>query len=487
MLHDLIAERKRKLAAYRAVADPYPAQAARTVALGDLTARFGALARGKRRVSVVGRVTSWRDQGKILFATLADATGKIQAVMTAEETAPFTLLKHSVDIGDFLEVQGRPFTTKRGEKSVLSARARLVAKSVRPVPSEWCGLSDVETRLRKRYLDLLVNPGVRELFVKKSEFWRAMREQLVKGGFLEMETGVLEPVPGGADAEPFVTHLNALNRDFYLRISLELPLKRLLVGGYEKVFEIGRVFRNEGMDRDHLQDYTQMECYAAYWDHRDMMRFVEQLYRAVVKRTTGSFSTMRGGTTVDWKKRWSEVDYFKAFMKATGIDLERVTRDALHREAEKRGLAPEPRAGRPAQAGRGRLIDLIFKKTVQPKLIQPCFLTGHPVDISPLAKADPKHPKKTLRFQVMAAGTELGNGWAELNDPEEQRRRFDEQMKLRAAGDREAQRLDEDFIEALEYGMPPAAGFGLSERLFAVIMDKPIRETVLFPLMREGK
>ncbi|MFH1193182.1 MAG: lysine--tRNA ligase [Candidatus Jorgensenbacteria bacterium] len=481
MLQDIIAERKRKLVAYRAVADPYPASVARTVALGDLTERFGALARGKRRVSVVGRVTSWRDQGKILFATITDATGKIQAVMTAEETTPFTLLKHSVDIGDFLEVHGRPFTTKRGEKSVLAERARLVAKSVRPIPNEWYGLSDIETRLRKRHLDLLVNPGVRELFVKKSEFWRAMREQLVKGGFLEVETGVLEPLPGGADAEPFVTHHNALDRDFYLRISLELPLKRLLVGGYEKVFEIGRVFRNEGIDRDHLQDFTEMECYAAFWDHEDMMRFVEKLYRAVVKDTCGSLATKCGGKTIDWKKPWPKVDYFSVFKKATGIDLANAMKDTLQHEAEKRDLKPEPRASR------GRLIDMIFKKTVRPKLIQPCFLTGHPVDVSPLAKADPKHPKKTLRFQVMAAGTELGNGWAELNDPEEQRRRFDEQMRLRAAGDKEAQRLDEDFLEALEYGMPPAAGFGLSERLFAVIMDKPIRETVLFPLMKEGK
>ncbi|MFH1162241.1 MAG: lysine--tRNA ligase [Candidatus Jorgensenbacteria bacterium] len=481
MLRDLIAERRRKLATYREAADPYPASVARTVTLGDLTARFGTFARGKRRVSVVGRVVSWRDQGKILFAGLTDATGKLQVVMTAEATAPFTVLKHSVDIGDFLEVRGRAFTTKRGEKSILAERARLLSKSVRPVPSEWYGLSDIETRLRKRYLDLLVNPEVRELFVKKAEFWRTMRGVLVKDGFLEVETGALEPVPGGADAEPFVTHMNALDRDFYLRISLELPLKRLLVGGYEKVFEIGRVFRNEGMDRDHLQDYTQMECYAAYWDHRDMMKFVERLFRAVVKRTVGSLSTKHGGKAVDWGKEWPVVDYFAVFRKATGIDLENATRDALRLEAEKRKLAPEPRAGR------GRLIDMIFKKAVRPTLVQPSFLTGHPVDISPLAKSDPEHPKKTLRFQVMAAGIELGNGWAELNDPEEQRRRFGEQMKLRAAGDKEAQRLDEDFVEALEYGMPPAAGFGLSERFFAVLMDKPIRETVMFPLMKEEK
>lgn len=481
MLRDIITERKRKLAAYRETTDPYPAAVTRTVTLGELTERFAAFVRAKRRIVAVGRVTSWRDQGKIIFGHLADASGKAQVMLSAEATTPFILVKHAVDVGDFLEVQGKAFTTKRGEKSILAERARIVSKSVRPVPSEWYGLEDTETRLRRRYLDLLTHPEVREIFVKKSAFWTACRETLVKAGFLEVETGVLEPLPGGADAEPFVTHMNALNRDFFLRISLELPLKRLLVGGYEKVFEIGRVFRNEGMDRDHLQDYTQMECYAAYWDHEGMMKFVEKLYRAMVKGACGSLTTKCGGKTIDWKKPWARVDYFSAFKKATGMDLMDATKDGLRREAEKRALKPEP------HASRGRLIDLIFKKAVRPSLIQPCFLTGQPIDISPLAKADPENPKKVLRFQIMAAGTELGNGFAELNDPADQRRRFEEQEKARAAGDKEAQRLDEDFIEALEYGMPPAAGFGLSERFFAVLMGKPIRETVIFPLMRADK
>ncbi|MDO8469786.1 MAG: lysine--tRNA ligase [bacterium] len=480
MLDELIEERRRKLARVRAGADPYPATVARTETLA--AARAAVLAGQHDARSVAGRVVSWRDQGKIIFADLDDGTGKLQVILDANELGSemFSHLVETVDVGDFLSVTGNPLTTKRGEPSIAAVAATIAAKSLRPVPTTWYGLSDTELRLRKRYLDLIADPGVRELFRKKSSFWRAMREELVHAGFLEVETSVLEQVPGGADATPFVTHHNALDQDFFLRISLELPLKKLLVGGFEKVFEIGRIFRNEGIDRDHLQDYTQMECYAAYWDHQQMMAFVAGLYCHVAEATWGSTVTTFGDVILEWGGTWREVDYVDAFAAATGVNPLTADREALTAVAAKLALPVDP------TLGTGRLIDLIYKKTVRPTLIEPCFLVGHPLIISPLAKADPDRPGRALRFQVLAAGTEVGNGWAELNDPDEQRKRFEEQMALREAGDEEAQRIDEDFIEALEYGMPPTAGFGLSERLFAVMADKPIRETVFFPPMRNA-
>lgn len=477
MLENLKEERAKKLSRYRAHAEAYPARVRRDLTLGEVLARFGTLSRGKRSLHLTGRVVGMRDQGKIMFLDLADESGKLQLIFE-EGAERFGFLKETLDIGDFVEARGTFTKTKRGEMSMAVSSLRIVAKSLRPIPAHWYGLENVETRLRKRYLDLLVHPETRDLFRKKETFWRAVRAHLARAGFLEAETPVLEAVPGGADAEPFVTHMNALDTDFYLRISLELPLKRLLVGGFEKVFEIGRIFRNEGIDREHLQDYTQMECYAAYWDYRDMMRFTERLYRDVVRRVCGTLKVKVEGHTIDWGKRWPTVDYYEAFREGAGVDLAQADRDELFRKARAFGLAPEPKAGR------GRLIDLIYKKAVRPKLLGPCFLVDPPVDIEPLAKRSEKDPNRVERFQIMAAGTELGKGFSELNDPLDQRKRFEEQERARAAGDREAQRLDEDFLEALEYGMPPAAGFGLSERFFAVIMDRSVRETVIFPLMR---
>ncbi|MBI2279006.1 MAG: lysine--tRNA ligase [Candidatus Brennerbacteria bacterium] len=480
MLEDILAERARKRERYEREADSYPARVVRDVHIAEALGSFGR--KKKSSLTLVGRVTSLRDQGKIVFANCADESGAIQLVLAHGVTKRFAFLKQTLDVGDFVEAKGIPTTTKRGTKSLAVAALRIAVKSMRPFPVHWYGLEDVETRLRKRYLDLLVHPETKELFLKKERFWSTIRRELIAEGFHEVETGVLEAVPGGADAEPFVTHLNALDADFYLRISLELPLKRLLVGGFEKVFEIGRVFRNEGIDREHLQDYTQMECYAAYWDYERMMRFTEALYKQVVKETTGGTTTKFGKETLKWNAKWKRVDYFDAFKKATGLDLAKATEKELRLKAVRVGAKPEP------NAKKGRLIDLIYKKTVRPKLTQPCFLVDPPVEVEPLAKRLSHDRTRVARFQIVAGGTELGKGFSELNDPVDQRARFKEQEKARAAGDREAQRMDEDFIEALEYGMPPAAGFGLSERLFAILMDKPIRETTLFPLMRpEGK
>jgi lysyl-tRNA synthetase class 2 len=320
------------------------------------------------------------------------------------------------------------------------------------------------------------------LFRKKSLFWQTVRTYLAEQGFLEMQTPVLEHIPGGAEAEPFVTHHNALDADFYLRISLELSLKRLLVGGYERVFEIGRVFRNEGIDREHLQEFDHMEWYGAYLSMTDGMRMTEELYRRIVRAVVGDrLMSEYDGEEIDWSRPFPVIDYFEAFLQATGIDLSSdVTPEVLRTELDKRGIKYE------SGAGLGRLIDTLYKKTVRQNLVQPCFLVGHPLVVSPLAKIDPTNPKKVLRFQPIAARSELGNGFAELNDPVDQRHRFEEQMKLRAEGDKEGMMLDEDFLEALEYGMPPACGFGMSERFFAILMNRSVRETVIFPPMRKS-
>ncbi len=481
MLDDLIREREKKLAHYETKKSAFPAAVRRTTSISALIADFERISSSGEAVFVAGRVFAWRDQGKIIFADVRDERGKIQAVLNDKETEEIEFIKETVDIGDFVEIEGTLFVTQRGEKSVKAKKVRIIAKTMRPIPSSWYGVSDEEARFRKRYLDLLLNDEVKEFFRKKRVFWDAIRDFLNAHEFFEVEMPVLEPVPGGAEAEPFMTHHNALDEDFYLRISLELPLKKMLVAGFDSVFEIGRIFRNEGIDREHLQDYTQMECYKAYWDYRDMMRFVEAMYVSVIQKTFGTLTLTRNGKNIDWGKPWPIVDYYEVFKKESGIDLKNTSLEELQKKAISLGIALE------GSVGEGRLIDLIYKKTVRPKLFDPCFLVNPPVVIEPLAKRMESDRGRVERFQILAYGTELGKGFSELNDPRDQRARFEEQMRLREAGDAEAQHIDESFLEALEYGMPPAGGFGMSERLFSVLVGKPIRETVIFPLMRKEK
>ena len=488
MLEDIIAERRKKLDAIKVAGiDPYPARVKRSFDIAHALANFDTLAGSAEapgsgeKVSLAGRLRSVRDMGKIIFADLEDESGKIQVVLKEDALSELPFWRSVLDMGDFISVTGPLFATKRGEKSMEAHELQFCGKALLPLPDKWEGLQDDDIRFRKRYLDLIAGENLRELFRKKTIFWETVRNILKGEGFLEVETAVLENLPGGAEAEPFKTHHNALDEDFYLRISLELPLKRLLVGGYDKVFEIGRVFRNEGIDREHLQDYTAMEFYWAYHDYHDVMNLTEKMYKEVIEKVCGGLTTERDGKTIDWSKKWPSVDYVEAFEKAN--DLSPIT--ATHADLLLR--AKELKLEADKNAGKGRLIDLIFKKTVRPMLIEPCFLINPPVEIEPLAKRHPENPAVVERFQIVACGTELGKGFSELNDPDDQRARFEEQMKLRAAGDAEAQFLDEDFLEALQYGMPPAGGFGVSERLFAVLMDKPVRETVFFPLMRTKK
>lgn len=483
MIDDIIRERLKKLEALKnAGIDPYPARGRRTHEIGDVIARFDDLVAANEKVSVTGRLMSIRDQGKIIFGDIVGESGKIQVVLKDEGTENFDLWQSTLDIGDFISVTGLVFATKRGEKSIEAEEVQMLSKSALPLPDKFAGIEDDEIRLRERYLDLAMDAEVREMFRKKSVFWQSMREFILAAGFLEVETPVLEPVPGGAEAEPFVTHHNALDADFYLRISPELNLKRLIVGGFEKVFEIGRIFRNEGIDAEHLQDYTQMELYWAYQDYKGLMAFLEKMIKHVVKATFGTHVIVHKGQEVDWAKPWLIYDYYELFEQYAGLDLMVATREDLLKKAKELNLDQADKT-----TGRGRLIDLVYKKTVRPNLVAPGFLVNPPVDIEPLAKRLPEDPGRVERFQIMAYGTELGKGFSELNDPADQEARFTEQSKLREAGDKEAQMFDEEYIKALKHGMPPTAGIGISERLFAVLMDKPVRETVFFPLMKRPK
>jgi len=453
----------------------YPAKTSRNTLIGKALTLIG------KRVIIGGRVRAKRGHGKISFWDVEDESGKIQVCFRQDKLAADFSLLALLDIGDFIEVTGAVFKTKAGEVTVLADSLVVLTKSIRPLPEKWHGIRDIELKLRKRYLDLIMDKDVRKMFRKKAKFWRAVREYLIKEGFLEVETPVLEAVPGGADAEPFTTHHNALDTDFYLRISLELHLKRLIVGGFEKIFEIGRVFRNEGMDIEHLQDYTQMEFYWAYADYNDLMDFLEPMYKYVVKKTTGGLVGENKGVKIDWGKKWERVDYIDLLKKELGFDYHEVDTRFLYDFADKKGVKVAD------NLKKGRLIDYIYKKLVRPKLIGPMFLIHLPTELSPLSKRLEKDPKITERLLVVANGAELGNGFSELNDPTDQKERFKKQQKLRDEGDKEAHMYDADFVEALEYGMPPTAGFGMSERLFGFLMDKPIRETIFFPPMKRKK
>lgn len=457
--------------------NPFPSKSAKKQTISECLKSEG------KNVQTAGRLIGLRAHGGSTFADLKDETGQIQLFFSKDKlsTANNELLS-LLDIGDFIQASGEVDKTKAGQTTIFVNDLKLLAKSIRPIPSSFYGLKDVETRLRKRYIDLITNPEATDLFMKKAKFWTAARDFLIQSGFLEVETPALEAIPGGADATPFTTHHNALNVDYYLRISLELYQKRLLVGGFEKTFEIGKIFRNEGIDAEHLQDYLQMEFYWAYASYDELIDFVEKYYRHIVKQTLGTEISKHGKDEINWQKEWPKIDYFQSFKGETGMDLSKNPKaDDLYKLAEKVGAKPNKKLGE------GRLIDMIYKKTVRPKLIQPSLLINHPVLVSPLAKRKEDDPQKVERVQILAAGTEIGNGWSELNNPIDQKERFEDQQELRKEGDTEAQMFDRDFVEALEYGMPPAAGFGMSQRFFAVLVNKPIRETVFFPALRPEK
>lgn len=459
--------------------NPYPFLNERTNLVREAVQNFENFSKIKKEIILAGRVRLLRSHGGSAFLHLEDESGKIQLYIKRDEIGEksYKFLFDVLDIGDFIQVKGSLFLTQRNEKTLLVKNYKILTKTLLPLPEKWRGLKDIEERFRKRYLDLIMSEDVREIFRKRSEFVDALRKFLKENNFLEVETPVLEDVPGGADAEPFITYHNYLDKNFYLRISLELHLKRLIVGGYENVFEIGKVFRNEGMDREHLQEFTLLEFYSAYKDYNWLMDFVEKFYSETVKNVFGVFKPAE----IDFTLPWPRVDYFEIFREKTGIDLaEYDEKDAFVEKVKKLNLKEID-----YKAGQGRIIDAVYKRLVRPSIKGPVFLIHHPAIMSPLAKRKEDEPYKTGRFQVLINGSEIGNGFSELNDPIEQRNRFKDQMKWCAAGDKEAQMIDEDFITALEYGMPPTAGFGVGiDRLFMAAAGlKSIRETVFFPMM----
>ncbi|MBU0619464.1 MAG: lysine--tRNA ligase [Patescibacteria group bacterium] len=472
--------------------NPYPAKAKRTHVIKQVLDNFNDLEKNQEVLNIVGRLRGIRVHGNIAFANLQDQSGTIQIVLSKRNTENTKNIKNTkinnnkykiftklIDIGDFIEVQGNCFLTKKCERSVMVKDWKLLTKTLRPLPDKWHGLKDEDKKFRKRYLDILFNPGTREIIEKKAKFWNAVREFHVKHGFLEVETPVLEITTGGADAAPFATHHNALDIDVYLRISAgELWQKRLMVAGFEKTFEIGRIFRNEGMDVEHLQDYTQMEFYWAYADYKDGMDFVEKLYKNIAQQTFNTLKFKIKGFNIDLGKKWECYDYVDTIKKMTEVDILKASLADIEKKLQQFKIKYSKEGFNITRA-----IDNLWKYC-RKNIGGPGFLINMPVIISPLAKSCENNLKLTQRFQPIIAGTEMGNGYSELNDPIDQAERFGTQQALREAGDTEAQMQDSDFVEALEYGMPPVCGFGFSERLFSFLMDKPIRECQTFPLMK---
>ena len=429
---------------------------------------------------IAGRVMFLRSFGKLAFAKIQDKAGLIQIVLQSEKTPEkiMEMFNSYIDVGDIIGIKGNPMKTKTGEISLLVKELHLLTKSILPLPDKVHGLKDEEEKLRKRYLDIIMNPEVKELFIKKSKFWQTIRNFLLEKGFLEVETPVLENSAGGAAATPFKTHHNALDLNVFLRISMgELWQKKLMVVGYEKTFEIGRQFRNEGMDMEHLQDYTQMEFYWGYADYKDGMKLVEEMYKKVVKETLGTLKFKTHGYDVDLSKKWELYDYESLIKDKTGISIYKDDEKKIKKKLDELKIEYDK------NVDKWRLVDILWK-FCRKQLSGPGFLINQPVEVSPLAKRSREDSKKVEQFQVIIAGSEIGNGYSELNDPIDQNERFIKQKENKEKGDSESMEHDKGFVEALEYGMPPTCGFGVSERLFSYIMDKPIRECVVFPLMK---
>ncbi len=445
------------------------------------------------RVSIAGRLTRLRNMGKMVFSDLEDLSGRIQVVLRVDgeeglREEVFRDLVEALSVGDLVGVSGTRFVTKKGEVSVLAREVTMLSKALRPLPEKWHGLKDVETKYRKRYLDLIANKDTRDRFLFRSEFIHTLRAFYAAEGFVELETPVLATGASGALAQPFKTHYNALDLDVYLRIAPELFLKQAIIGGFEKVFEIGKVFRNEGMDSSHLQEFTMLEHYAAYWDYTNNMRFTERMLEHVLTELCGStkvttLSRDDEAVEVDFKPPYRVVSFRELLLADCGIDIaQHETADALRAAITAAGISLESTE----RLGRGNLIDALYKKVSRPKLVHPTFITEHPADLSPLARPNDTNPLVVDRFQLVVNGWEVVNAYSELADPLLQEQRFLDQMRARAHGDADAMTKDADFVLALEHGMPPTSGWGMGiDRMIALLTKQPnLRDVVLFPLLR---
>ncbi|MEE1393334.1 MAG: lysine--tRNA ligase [Negativibacillus sp.] len=436
----------------------------------------------EQMVSIAGRIMSKRSMGKASFFDVADASGRIQIYIKRDIVGEETYDQFKKwDIGDIVGVKGEVFRTKHGEISIRATEAILLSKSLLPLPEKFHGLTNTDLRYRQRYVDLIMNPEVRDVFVKRSLIIRELRNFLDNKGYLEVETPVLHNIAGGAAARPFITHHNSLNIDMYLRIALELHLKRLIVGGFDKVYEIGRVFRNEGMDTKHNPEFTMLEFYQAYSNYEDIMNLTEEMLRYVAQKVLGTTTVVYGNEEIDLGKPFARITMVEAVKKYTGVDF-----DEIHTLEEARAVAKEHKVQYEERHLKGDILNLFFDEFVEDKLVQPTFLMGHPVEISPLSKRMADKPDYTERFELFITGREFANAFSELNDPIDQKERFEHQLELKAQGDEEATDMDNDFINALEYGLPPTGGFGMGvDRLVMFLTNQPsIRDVLLFPTMK---
>ena len=463
---------------------PYPIKAERLSEIKDVLDNFEELSSSKKPVTLVGRIKSIRSHGGSAFFDIEDYSSKIQVFLKKDAIGDkrYYFFEELMDIGDFVGVKGFLFQTKKGEKTLEANDFTILSKSLRPLPEKWHGLKDTEERYRKRYLDLIFNKEVKEKFELRSKIVSELRKFMEEKGFLEVETPILQPIYGGAKARPFKTHLNAMDMDLYLRIAPELYLKRLIIGGFEKVYEIGRSFRNEGVDKSHNPDFTSLEFYYAYKDYEDLMKFTEEMISSLVKTLFKSTKINLEGKEIDLKPPFQRIDFSNLIKKYAGIDLNKLEGKELYEKAKLLGVSVSDKMGD------SEVIDEVYKKYCKPKVLEPTFIVNHPLGFFPLAKAMDNN-KSLANFQLVIGGWEMANAFSELNDPIEQRKRFEEQEKFFKKGLEEAQRMDEDFIEALEYGMPPCAGFGMGiDRLVALLTNShSLRETILFPLMKEKK
>jgi lysyl-tRNA synthetase class 2 len=483
-LKELRGERLRKLEElHKLGVNSYPATANRSNSLVEIVDQFEVL--NGQEVSVVGRIMNIRKFGQISFIVIRDQTGQLQLFLSKAEVSPLEASDSQLgfdqlpllDSGDFIEAHGEVVKTQTGEISVSVKKLRLLSKSLRPLPLPQEGFTNKEERMRRRYIDMNVNLGVKERFIRRSRFWQATRDFLNDRGFYEVNTPILEHTTGGADANPFITHMDALDQDFYLRISHELPLKRLLGAGFEKVYDIGARFRNENYSDEHLPEHVAMEWYWAYANWRDGMKFMTEMYKYVADKTFGTLQFELQGFTVDLNKEWEEWDYTETIKKRYNIDVFDCSIDQVKQALVENKLEVEQ------TENKARGIDKLWKN-IRKNVAGPVWLINTPTFISPLAKINPDQPNTVQRFQPIIAGTELGNGFSELNDPIDQLNRFVEQQELRDAGDDEAMMLDIDYVEMLEYGMPPACGWGYSERVFWTLEGVTAREGVPFPQLR---
>lgn len=456
--------------------NPFPSQSSRKQTIAQAREMMD------KEVSLTGRLLVVREHGKIAFSDLKDETGKIQLLFRKDELSQSFEFLRLLDAGDFIEVHGKVTTTKAGETTVDVSSYKLLTKSIRPLPDSWAGFKDVEERFRQRYVDLLINSDVRKIFEVRAKVVKLLRKYLDEREFIEVKTPVLQPIYGGTTALPFTTHHNALDSDLYLRIADELYLKRLIVGGFEKVYEIGTDFRNEGIDRWHNPEFTQLEFYQAYADYEDLMKTTEQMLSEIVKETIGSYEATYGETKINFKPPWKRLPYHDAIKEATGINIDGITLEQLKKEIREKKLdinfkdAPDVPA----------LLDAIIKAAVRPEIQNPTFFIDYPYFMRPLAKRKTDDPSKVEAFQVVVAGTELINAYSELNDPIDQKARWQEDERRSKEGVVEHQVVDEDYIRALEYGMPPTAGWGMGiERLIAILTNShSIKEVILFPTLR---